>query len=273
MKKNIFKFIFDIGMALLFILLYPVELTGLKFHEIAGLVLGVPLIIHLLLNWKWITSVTRKIFSKNTPGKTKVSYLLNLLLLLDMLIVIISGLLVSHILFPNLRHYGSGLPMLSIHISSASLGVILVGVHIGMHWNWMIQIGKQISIRLFKSKRSLVIKKPLYSFLKYSALGIGTILLAVTLSKAMILPVTLFSDNVDGKASGMRGGHEERQVTQSLGSGSQFDKEEGRHGSSSPVGTALGLTMSVASYVLLFGAAAYYTHIMENKWMKKRKIV
>lgn len=72
MKKNIFKFVFDIGMALLFILLYPVELTGLKFHEIFGIVLGLPIVIHVLLNWKWVNSVTRKLFSQENARKDKI---------------------------------------------------------------------------------------------------------------------------------------------------------------------------------------------------------
>lgn len=278
MKKNIFKFIFDIGMALLFILLYPVELTGLKFHEISGIVLGLPIALHLLLNWKWVNSVTRKLFSKKTPGRTKLSYVLNLLLLLDMLVVAISGLFISRVLFPNLQSYVTGLPLVAIHISSASFGVLLVGVHIGLHWNWVKQIGKQVSSRLFKSKSSLVIKKPLLPLLKYIALGIGTLLLVITLAKAVVLPLTMFSGNFNEKASETRGGHAQQQLkdpsvtaSEPLGnSRSEMNKTEGRHGSSSFIVTALGLIASVASYVLLFSAAAYYTHITENKWMKKR---
>ncbi|MGN7764108.1 hypothetical protein [Paenibacillus sp. 22594] len=110
MKKNIFKFVFDTGMALLFILLYPVELTGLKFHEIFGIVLGLPIVIHVLLNWKWVNSVTRKLFSKKTPGRTKLSYVINLLLLLNMLVVAISGLFISRVLFPHLQSVFTGLP-------------------------------------------------------------------------------------------------------------------------------------------------------------------
>jgi hypothetical protein len=42
MKKNMFKFVFDIGLVTLFILMDFERITGLKFLEIAGIILGFP---------------------------------------------------------------------------------------------------------------------------------------------------------------------------------------------------------------------------------------
>ena len=34
-------------------------------HDLSGLIMGILVIIHLVLHWKWIVSVTKKIFSRN----------------------------------------------------------------------------------------------------------------------------------------------------------------------------------------------------------------
>ena len=51
MKKNWVKLILDIAMAIVFALLFNHRVvTGLNFHEIAGLAIGVLFIVHILLN-------------------------------------------------------------------------------------------------------------------------------------------------------------------------------------------------------------------------------
>lgn len=35
-----------------------------RLHDVSGLMMGVLVVIHLALHWKWIVSVTKSIFSK-----------------------------------------------------------------------------------------------------------------------------------------------------------------------------------------------------------------
>ena len=80
MKKNVIKLVLDLVMIVLLALLYNSHVFALIFHEITGITLGCLAIIHMSLNYKWIVIVTKKIFNKTLPFKTRFGYIINLLL-------------------------------------------------------------------------------------------------------------------------------------------------------------------------------------------------
>lgn len=148
MKKNYTKIVLDLMMAITFVLLMnPKVLDGLPFHEIAGLVIGLAILTHIGLNFRWVINITKKIFDPKLPNKTRFSYLLNILLLISMATVIITGILISRVVFPNLAVQG-GRSIRGIHSLSADATLVLVGLHIGIHWQWIMSICK----KAFKSK-------------------------------------------------------------------------------------------------------------------------
>ncbi|WML29905.1 DUF4405 domain-containing protein [Neobacillus sp. OS1-32] len=143
MKKNYIKMVLDLLMAITFVLLMnPRVLNGLPFHEIAGLVIGVAILTHIGLNWRWVINTTKKIFTPKLPGKTRLSYLLNILLLISMATVIISGIFISRVVFPNLAIEGWH-SLRGIHSFSADATLALVGLHIALHWQWVMSICKK----------------------------------------------------------------------------------------------------------------------------------
>jgi hypothetical protein len=148
MKKNYIKIILDLAMAITFVLLMnPRVLNGLPFHEIAGLAIGVAILTHIGLNFKWVINTTKKIFDNKLPKKTRFSYVLNLLLLVSMSSIIVTGILISRVVFPNLS-MGENHGFRGLHNLSANLTLALVGLHIGVHWQWIMSICK----KLFKTK-------------------------------------------------------------------------------------------------------------------------
>lgn len=143
MNKNYFKIALDIIMAIVFALLFNKFALGLTFHEIAGLAIGAAFIIHKLLNAKWIKCVTQNIFNKNLLFKTRLNYILDILLLLCFAFIIISGIFISKVLFPNIDISGeSTFKLLHISISYATL--MLIGIHIGLHWDWVMDKTKKM---------------------------------------------------------------------------------------------------------------------------------
>lgn len=71
MKKNDTKIVLDLMMAITFVLLMnPRVLNGLPFHEIAGLIIGVAILTHIGLNYRWVVNTTKKILDPNLPKKT-----------------------------------------------------------------------------------------------------------------------------------------------------------------------------------------------------------
>ncbi|WP_338448703.1 DUF4405 domain-containing protein [Niallia oryzisoli] len=153
-KMNIVKLGLDMIMAVTFVLFFNKRvLGGLTFHEIAGLAIGGVFFIHVLLNGKWVKNVTLRLFDSKLPFKTRFNYFLNLLLLVTMLFVIISGIFISRVVFPNIN-IGNEQWFKVTHMSVSYLALVLVAIHVGMHWNWVVNTFKNI-LKL-KGKRPAV---------------------------------------------------------------------------------------------------------------------
>jgi hypothetical protein len=155
MKKITYvKFAIDILMAVTFVLFFNKQvLGGLTFHEIAGLAIAAVFFTHVLLNWQWVKKVTVKLFDRKLPVKTKFGYVLNLLLLITMAFIIISGIFISKVVFPNIN-IGNERWFQLTHISISFLVLILVAAHVGLHWKWVVNVFKNI-VHLKSQKRSL----------------------------------------------------------------------------------------------------------------------
>jgi len=111
-------------------------------------------VMHNAINWKWIKQVTLNLFNRKIPFKTKFGYIIDLLLLIAMSYIIISGIFISKILFPNLQ-IGNELFFKISHISISYLVLILLGIHIGLHWKWAINNLKKM-FKLTKEKKILI---------------------------------------------------------------------------------------------------------------------
>lgn len=152
MKKLNLKIIIDIVMTIIFLLLMWLDGTGVLWHELLGLYVGLMFIIHLVLNRDWIKAVTLR-FSK-AKRKIKGMYVLNVLLLIDILAIVISGVLISQILF--LDWFSVDLLLWStIHHIASYFGLVLIAVHIGLHWKMIMCV----FCKLFKIKQESPLRK------------------------------------------------------------------------------------------------------------------
>ncbi|PKG24782.1 DUF4405 domain-containing protein [Niallia nealsonii] len=145
MKKiNYIKFSLDLIMALLFVLFFNKQvLGGLTFHEIAGIGFAAAYFTHIFLNWKWVKNVTMKLFDRKLSWKVRGSYALNLLLLVFMSFIIISGIFISRVVFPNIN-IGNERWFQMTHISISFLVLALIGVHVGLHWQWVVNVWQKM---------------------------------------------------------------------------------------------------------------------------------
>lgn len=132
MKKNIIRIALDIVMIILLILMYNAKVISITFHELGGLIVCGLFLVHKALNFKWITKVTKRLFDKTLPFKTKLGYAVDVLLLFAVAFIAVSGILISKVLFPALAN-GPGI-MKQLHYFASAAAIILVGVHIGLHW-------------------------------------------------------------------------------------------------------------------------------------------
>ncbi|WP_405079962.1 DUF4405 domain-containing protein [Paenibacillus chitinolyticus] len=153
MKKiTLVKLTLDLVMAVTMVLLFNKRvLGGLTFHEIAGLAISFAFLTHILLNLQWVKKVTLRILDRSLPGKTRFGYLLNVLLLVTMTFIIVSGILISEVVFRGI-HLGEGRWFKMAHISISYLVLVLIGVHVGMHWQWVIQVTSRMFPRRVRGK-------------------------------------------------------------------------------------------------------------------------
>lgn len=144
MKKNIVKIALDILLAVVFVLLFNTRvLTGMSFHEIAGLSIGLAFLIHKALNWKWIKQVTRHIFGKNITAKARFGYVIDVLLLLSVAYILVSGLFISKVLFPDLMT-GNNAFFKTTHTAVSYFSLLLIGIHVGLHWQWVMNMVRRL---------------------------------------------------------------------------------------------------------------------------------
>ena len=149
-KKNIVKITLDILMALTFAVLFnKMAFGGMAFHEIAGLAVGAAILFHILLNKEWVKGVTKKLFSKTMPLKTKVAYFIDVLLLTSIAIIIVTGIMMSKVLFANLITVHANVK--ALHVAASYISLLLIGAHVGLVWNKVMNILKRL-LKLPKGK-------------------------------------------------------------------------------------------------------------------------
>ncbi|URZ07018.1 DUF4405 domain-containing protein [Clostridium felsineum] len=143
-KINFLKFTLDLLMGIIFLLVFNSKFLHVHgIHEIIGVIIGAAVVVHMILNIKWIKNMTLAVFNKKMAVRARLVYFLNIITFIDMIIIIISGLAISKFLFPNLGIY-NGLFNERTHITSAFIGLALIGIHLGLHWKWVINVFKNI---------------------------------------------------------------------------------------------------------------------------------
>lgn len=138
---NIIKFFLTLSITIVMLLLMdPRSFYGLAFHEWAGLFIGLFFILHKILNWGWIKKVTLLFFSKTT-WRARLNYFLDIILLAGMVLMILSGIAISRTIDFSWLNLGSSQNFWRVmHTSSSLITLALFGIHLGLHWNWVLRV-------------------------------------------------------------------------------------------------------------------------------------
>jgi len=122
--------VIDTLLLMLYISLIFFGLTGIVFHEIAGVVFLVMVIAHIALNRLWVAGVVKQAFNGGLNSKTKGVIFFNAVLLINTTVTIITGLCISQVIFP---HYGYLGILPALHKWSAYISLVEYAVHIALH--------------------------------------------------------------------------------------------------------------------------------------------
>lgn len=134
--KTLTKITLDIVMTVLFITLIFAYDTGLAFHEIAGLAIFALFAFHIILNWGWVKNVTKNLFTSKIKTKPRLMYVLNVALLISVCSIIITGILISRVVF-DFGLQGNKHTLSAVHKWTAYACLGLFGVHIALNWRFV----------------------------------------------------------------------------------------------------------------------------------------
>ena len=142
--KAAVKALLDALMLLALLFLMGYQFWGDMAHEWAGVGMFLLFVLHHLLNRQWHQNLFRGRF---TPSRVLL-LTFDLLLFLDMLGLMASGVLLSNHVFAFLDlHGGVGFARL-LHMAASHWGFVLMALHLGLHWGLFVGLaGKALRLR------------------------------------------------------------------------------------------------------------------------------
>lgn len=149
-NKNLYKIILDIFMTAVLVVLMKITITGILWHELLGIGVFLLFIFHKLININTLSCLIKKF--KKVPIQSKCMLILDVLLFIDFIVVVGTGILISQELFSSYFTLSNTYFVSALHHSSAYIGLILISIHIGLHWSCIINIVK-VKMRLKNTNR------------------------------------------------------------------------------------------------------------------------
>ncbi|WP_114194440.1 DUF4405 domain-containing protein [Edaphovirga cremea] len=123
----------DTVMMIILLSLMGFHLWGESTHEWLGIAFLLFILLHNGLNFQWFRKLSQGEYSAFRLMQVTV----NLLLILLLSSAIISGLMLSKHVLPDLPIHSSSDVVRKIHMTSVHWGQIIIAVHLGMHWKML----------------------------------------------------------------------------------------------------------------------------------------
>lgn len=160
MRRTTLNLLFDGLILIAFLVATAPRLSGLAIHEWLSLALGAAIVAHLLLHWNWIVQLTRRFFGK-VSRDARINYLLNSLIFMVFTVVLATGLLISEVALPL---FGLSLARdrlwLNLHHTASDALVLLIGLHMAMHWRWIVSTTRRLVSRRTQPAATALASRP-----------------------------------------------------------------------------------------------------------------
>ncbi len=133
----------DVSIFLAFIIAMEPRFSGVPVHEWLSVALAATVVVHLLLHWQWIVSVGGKFFRKLWHA-SRLKFVVDSLLFVAFVGIMMSGIMISKSFLPTLGvQIQTGQVWRQLHTLSADAGMLLVGLHFALSWNWIVAMLKR----------------------------------------------------------------------------------------------------------------------------------
>lgn len=177
-KKNRIKRILDIGMIILLLVLMSFQYTGVEIHEWVGTLMFVAVFWHQFLNRKWYAVLLKGKY----PAMRILQIVLNLLLLTDTILMMITGILMSGYVFQWLPIHTGVFLARKIHLAGAHWGFLFISMHMGMHFGIITPAAKKrnVSNKIQTGIKALLVTGCGYGIYAFIQQGISSYLFLQT---------------------------------------------------------------------------------------------
>jgi hypothetical protein len=151
----------DTGLLAAFLISASPHFTGNLIHEWLGVALAVAIIVHILLHWNWIVSVGAR-YLKNLWHVSRLQFVVDILIFAAFIVLITTGLMMSKDVLVTLgiQVAQAGRSVKMIHSTASNVAVILTGLHVALHWKWIVSTVKNCIVvpvaSLFKKQPALI---------------------------------------------------------------------------------------------------------------------
>lgn len=143
MSKTKINLIVDSVLFLVFLVVYQAKATGDTIHEWLGVSIAVAIIVHILLHWSWVVTISQRFFQK-IQTEPRINYVLNAGLFICFSTIIFSGLMISRSVLP---FFGLEVADTSfwktVHFTAADASLWLAALHVALHWRWVADTAKR----------------------------------------------------------------------------------------------------------------------------------
>lgn len=147
------NYLIDLLIFIAFLVAMDPRLTGIAIHEWLSIAFGAAIIIHLLLHWKWLVATTSRFFRK-VARQARLNYILNALFFIDMTLIIFTGIMISEAALPLLGiRFDPNFLWRRLHSMTADAGVFILGLHVALHWKWIVNTTKRYLLKPVLSLR------------------------------------------------------------------------------------------------------------------------
>jgi hypothetical protein len=129
----------DLALFAALFLAYNPAWTRIAVHEWLSVIIIVPLLFHVIINWDQTLAIMRR-FAEIVRATPKVNLVVDGALFIAGVTVMLSGLLVSHYV---LRAVGVSVTPTALWVSthrwSADATILLLLAHFALHWRWILR--------------------------------------------------------------------------------------------------------------------------------------
>lgn len=146
MSKTKINLILDSALFLIFLVVYQQKATGQVVHEWLGVGIAAVIIVHILLHWQWVVSITQRFFQQ-IKREPRIKYILNAGLFICFTTIIFSGLMISRSVLPFFGLAAADTSFWKmLHVTAANASLGLTALHVGLHWRWIVDAMKRYMV-------------------------------------------------------------------------------------------------------------------------------